>query len=259
MAHKICQICAIPLTSAETAGGNICSRVQCKTAALGARTIGSMQQREAKATRLQHNIQERYQQYLKENNVNEASMPLYTLPAVDSELETVSLANRRRFLRFLIKMLRYTVAGLYDAAKDRREQLFLTTELRPGPISGQENNLLGQLCATCKGYCCQQGESYAYITPSMLKAKLESDNFTLQSLFRTYKSYLPKSSIKASCVYHTATGCTLPLSLRSNTCNQFLCKASAEIICDYREKPFKQAYIVAHHPDYIVRSNKLEM
>jgi hypothetical protein len=79
-------------------------------------------------------------------------------------------------------------------------------------------------CSTCRGYCCKNGKEHAFLDAGFLAWQLLSDpTATTQSLRNSYMRQLPEHSVDGSCVFHSATGCVLRRTERSNLCNQFHC------------------------------------
>ena len=91
------------------------------------------------------------------------------------------------------------------------------------PPSGREALSVG-VCTACRGSCCRSGGDHAYLTEETIAQVLTAHpDWTLPQLVETYLQHLPAESVANSCVYHSATGCGLPRTLRSETCNQHLC------------------------------------
>jgi len=79
-------------------------------------------------------------------------------------------------------------------------------------------------CTACRGVCCDQGQTHAFFQPGNLEKLVDRDDeSSLQKTIALYESYLPEESVEGSCVFHTSSGCALPVEHRSQTCNSFRC------------------------------------
>lgn len=249
---KRCVICQKELSQQESLGGNVCSDIRCKTANLAKRTQQLDAARKLHEEQMERTIEEKYQRELAQNGLSQNEMPKFKLPGIDSKSTEFTPEDKKEFLQFLIKMFRQARADSYTPESDERQLLFNQSAVYITNVSDNQE-LATALCSLCRGHCCQKGETFAYITPTMIRERLKQTGKRLMDLYRLYKSYLPETTITRSCVYHTDTGCTLPLELRADICNQFFCKPGADIIHFYRENPFQKTYVVAHNPEYIVR------
>ncbi|MGI9356204.1 MAG: hypothetical protein ACR2PF_13715 [Rhizobiaceae bacterium] len=79
-------------------------------------------------------------------------------------------------------------------------------------------------CTACRGSCCNQAETHAFLHPKNLERLVDRNNpEALENAMALYEGHLPDESVKDSCVFHTATGCALPREHRSQTCNSWRC------------------------------------
>lgn len=80
-------------------------------------------------------------------------------------------------------------------------------------------------CAACRGHCCTRGGTHAFLSADGLRAiaARETGGDTGAALHALYAQHLPAMHYEHSCVFHGETGCSLPRSLRSDTCNRYLC------------------------------------
>jgi hypothetical protein len=101
----------------------------------------------------------------------------------------------------------------------------------PGPAEPQAgepgavtSSLPARLCGACGGGCCPKGGDRAFLKPETLRRVMAAhpglDDAGLRAL---YLGHLPPRSVAGSCVNHTRGGCSLPRSLRSDTCNSWRC------------------------------------
>ncbi len=81
-----------------------------------------------------------------------------------------------------------------------------------------------KVCAACRGSCCRSGGDQAYLTEETMVRFLQAHpDWSHTQIMDSYLSFLPRESVENSCIYHSATGCGLPRTLRSSTCNRYLC------------------------------------
>jgi hypothetical protein len=80
-------------------------------------------------------------------------------------------------------------------------------------------------CALCAGHCCTHGGTHAFLGTSDLRriAETMTDGDSGVALEHLYTAHIPDAHYAGSCVFHGERGCTLPRSLRSSTCNRYLC------------------------------------
>jgi hypothetical protein len=80
-------------------------------------------------------------------------------------------------------------------------------------------------CAVCGGACCTRGGTHAFLSSSDFRrvANSTTNGDTGTPLEALYNAHIPDWHYAGSCLFHGAQGCTLPRSLRSATCNRYLC------------------------------------
>ncbi|MEE9415819.1 MAG: hypothetical protein V3V01_11080 [Acidimicrobiales bacterium] len=94
-----------------------------------------------------------------------------------------------------------------------------------------ERSSFGAACELCKGGCCQSGAyNQAFIDAAMLELYLERNTeSTANDAVAAYLGLLPDQAVEDSCVYHGATGCTLPREMRHHICNVTRCSALRDL------------------------------
>jgi hypothetical protein len=86
-----------------------------------------------------------------------------------------------------------------------------------------------RMCGMCKGGCCTAGGDSAYITPSTIRRFLDTHPDSSDSdILEEYLSRLSPDTVIEACINQSSTGCVLPRSMRSDTCNEYYCKALEE-------------------------------
>ena len=133
---------------------------------------------------------------------------LVVLPVMNMRMEPVTRARKAQ--------LAESIEEAFYARIDRTK-----VEKTPTPLD--DASLLA-VCRTCRGACCKTGEDHAYLTRAVLtrvKAELKIANQV--SLLQSYLDLVPEAAYAGSCIYHGSQGCALPRSMRSETCNQYMC------------------------------------
>ena len=83
-----------------------------------------------------------------------------------------------------------------------------------------------RMCGMCKGGCCTAGRDSAYITPSTIRRFLDAQpNSSDSDILEAYLSRLGPDTVTGACINQSPTGCVLPRSMRSDTCNEYYCNA----------------------------------
>lgn len=83
-----------------------------------------------------------------------------------------------------------------------------------------------RLCTMCRGACCSSGGDHAYLSPLILRRILDNNpELRGDDIVAWYTSSVTAETIEGSCINQTATGCSLPRKLRSDTCNAYYCDA----------------------------------
>jgi hypothetical protein len=124
-------------------------------------------------------------------------------------------------------------------------------------LSSVESTLLGNACATCKGYCCNGGGSHhAFQDYPSLQHYLSAQaaDITEDQLLESYRSLIPLQSYHNSCIFQAEFGCTLPSDMRSFTCNNYRCSSLTTYRQDIATSDSKLTYAAAVDKDSISRT-----
>lgn len=90
--------------------------------------------------------------------------------------------------------------------------------------STEEAAAIARACATCRGWCCRRGGTHAFLDARSLERVLLADpTRTADEVEATYLAHLGETHLEGGCVFQGEAGCTLPRTLRSDTCNTWLC------------------------------------
>lgn len=150
---------------------------------------------------------------------------LVVLPAMKVRMEPVTRARKDQ--------LAASIEAEFDARIDR-------TKVPKTPTSLDDASLLA-VCSTCRGACCKSGENHAYLTRAVLsRVKAEQRMANEASLLEAYLARVPKAARQGSCIYHGAQGCALPRSMRSETCNRYLCYPLKQLGRDFSSAGYAQ-------------------
>jgi hypothetical protein len=205
----------------------------------------SMQAREAQAQ-----VREAYRQQLRltlqASGLLPPSADLVVLPSVDREIVPLAEERKRKFLGYL--------EGIAQQALAERD------EHPPQPSTEQQTSAPASLapvretaCRLCRGSCCLNGGEHGYLLPaSLLRWLGGSETWTVEQVTELYRSFLPESSIRESCVFHTEHGCNLPRRYRSDTCNAFICQGLAEYET-HAEASTREVLVTANRHGEVVR------
>jgi hypothetical protein len=115
------------------------------------------------------------------------------------------------------------------------------------PVETYEAPDIAPLCATCRGHCCQPGAATnAFLTTVVLSAvRAAHPDLDQDALVDHYVSRVPSESAEGSCVFHGASGCTLPRESRAEICNSFFCRQVLEAKRTMDGTPAPASLIVA--------------
>ena len=110
-------------------------------------------------------------------------------------------------------------------------------------------------CIACQGECCTMGgPRHGFLEKSTIDYQRWRDpELTPDALKEAYLAHIPDRSTRDSCVYHGASGCTLPRHWRADVCNSFQCQFRAALIRDHARKPRNGAVVAGlsrDHTDY---------
>lgn len=143
-----------------------------------------------------------------------------TLPYNNRSLTPLPRDRRKDFVERLTALATRAVGERADLAASgirygrRQPQLQSAT---PDP-------LIQTGCATCRGHCCWQGGTHAYLSEDTILDFLhDHPGACAEQVVAAYAAYLPGHSVDNSCVFHAAQGCALPRTLRSALCNRYEC------------------------------------
>jgi len=148
-------------------------------------------------------------------------LALAIIPIQERSTEPLPDAIRSRFIDRIATKINEAFAGESGATvlSDAQALIAPTTQC-----------MLSLGCSLCRGACCTRGGDHAFLTDeSVQRVKRDHPEHTATTLLAAYVALLPAAHVADSCVYHDAGGCALPTTMRSNTCNRYLCRGLTEL------------------------------
>lgn len=131
------------------------------------------------------------------------------LPGLDRPLVLVGAKRRRIFAAFL--------KGLFAEVSRPRAKAVASTQ-KP------EATTFAEACAACRGHCCSKGGNDAYLDENAIaQAWARHPRLSKRALMQRYIDAIPKKAFADSCIFHAASGCSLPRSLRAPVSEAYLC------------------------------------
>lgn len=237
------------MTVHEEVRGGVCAKSSCHQAALARRIV---RDRESVAELLER-------QYAHARNSLLPALGLAgpipaavaIVPATSEPVVKLPRERRIRFERHLAQLMKELVER---AAAGTDEQL--PEDESPGAAQfDDEPRALQDGCATCRGDCCRHGAyRQAFITVLTLRRYMAArPQLRPRDVVRAYLSRIPGKSVRESCVYHGATGCTLPRQMRAAICNQYHCDGLQKIQGLLEAPGTRKVLIVATTATAVVR------
>lgn len=205
--RRRCAYCRAPLEALEDAAFHgVCGRLECQAASWSQRS------RERHAARTAAAIA-----HLRTLARNPETSSWSLTPANPAVLVELASSRRDAFLKHLEQVVAEALADPIPSAAPRPVR-------DPPPRSAAEGDALGTACATCRGSCCREGGTHAFLNADTLRRVWsESPDLEPAATFDLYASSLGSHHLEGGCVFQGERGCRLPRSLRSDTCNRWLC------------------------------------
>ncbi len=150
------------------------------------------------------------------------------VPSCERAIVPLPDARRQQFIEKLDQLL-------HDATERLQSQQNLDAmeaeygyrkhaEVAPAPLPVVNG------CTTCRGFCCWQGGTDAFLTADFLAWQLINYPDVGADVLRDrYIARLPSESNEDSCVFHAIDGCQITREMRNNICNVFHCKGLMDV------------------------------
>lgn len=167
------------------------------------------------------------------------------VPANRRPLTRLPQERRDEFLRHLGSVLKEVAETPAPEQEPERKK----TRAYPGALT-----VLSATCATCRGFCCQEGGTRAFLdVPTLRRYMRDNETKDLQEVEAAYVRHLPAETYQDSCVYHTQTGCALPPDMRASVCVTFGCSEFQAVQDLYHEEGRKRFFLAAMDNQQVLR------
>lgn len=98
------------------------------------------------------------------------------------------------------------------------------------------------------------GGEHAYLgSPDLRRFWSTRPHASGQEIVEAYLGALPERSYAGSCVFHAASGCTLPRDMRAELCNVFLCDDARALENELGQRDPSRTFLVAAGNGELVR------
>jgi hypothetical protein len=178
------------------------------------------------------------------------SYAIIVLAANRRQLAPLPGKRRGQFVRRLARLVDDTLAIPPD---------YPTTN---SPTDEEEETLMPILetaCAICSGHCCLKGGIHAFLHESTIHHyRHNHPEAAARDIVEAYCHFIPRHAFKGSCVFQSATGCTLPRPMRSETCNRVICSGLIELRESIQCSGRNRFYLAAMRRDQVIRSKFVE-
>lgn len=235
-----CPSCGAELTTFQERTENACSNLKCRGPVIqqmiANQKLREHERRTTFAARVRESLQREFPGILSERQL------LIVIPSLEGQLAEQPRERREEFLAKLDESM--------DEAKERAADAEIASKiLREFPSAigrEQPSSAIINACSTCRGECCRNGREHAFLRPDFLAWRLLTEpDKSPEAMIDDYRTRLPEQSYDDSCMYHTATGCALPRTVRSFTCNRFLCTGIADHDMALQDDPNQPSVAVA--------------
>lgn len=244
-----CPSCNRPLTTDRERRENVCRDFRCRGPRLqqwsAARRERVQNKQRALETSAKRTLKQTTPDILKQTEAE--ALLLIVVPGIESHIVPPSGERIADFRRTL------------EASFEEAEQLVAHPQRSANLLSGHDPHAqataplpIVNACSTCRGWCCRMGRPHAYLQQEFLAWRLiHEHDLTSDDMIEDYLERIPEQSQDGSCVYHTSTGCALPRSIRSSTCNSFLCPGLSQHRDAIEREPQRATAVVSvDDPDY---------
>ena len=218
-----CKICSQQLNVHQAARGLVCDKPDCRQS--WARQIDS--QKRARHQRNNDLITRQASlaiyRLMEQKKINRySSTNIAPVPASTAPLRPADSVRQTLF--------RQHFEALLDEWENREETLEFAESSSPTEAKPDPAGLAAQACSTCRGHCCREGSTHAFITLDVIARWVANNPDTdLEECRAYYLSRLPSHSIAGSCVYHGVNGCQLEREMRADLCNTWDCSSLSQL------------------------------
>lgn len=208
-----CAICATPLDVHQAVRGALCARPACLRARL---QIEERHRRAAERERSEAAARAWLAAAPAALRADAAAAAVVLVPANAQRVTALPAARRRAFAAHLRAVIDQALAQPPPRRRAQRPP-------EPGAVA-PGHPVLADACATCRGRCCVQGGTHAFVdTDTIHRLIAERGLRDPRAIARAYLRHLPARTYADSCVFQAADGCALPRPIRADICNWFYC------------------------------------
>ena len=222
-----CSGCGCLLRDSELDEG-ACESVECKVVALNLRIE---QEKRALQKWTDDLVAEEVRAHAERHGLVPESIYAVVVEGSEGEIAPYTPARRSRFIAQLQLeakkaesiLLEYRASG-QSAAQSESED----TQVPSPHLKSERQILLDRrsldVCGACRGGCCHRhGGDHGFVRSERLALTSYTTHQSLAESVRDYVAHLPEYSCKSGCVFQSRSGCSLPRTKRSDTCNNFIC------------------------------------
>lgn len=232
--NDFCSICGKPLTSPILRRNGVCDAGQCQGQYGRRQAERALESRRAARRSIIDDVVQR------EPHFAEVSCRV-VVPANERPLAAAAPERQAAFRSHLDMVLEQGFAAEPAAIDEYESQNVMDEE-----AGGALRERLGEVCAVCRGDCCVNGREHAFVDVDTVRyQRYRQSEITKDQLRRQYVDHLPSESYDGSCVFHGASGCMLPRSIRGVTCNRFFCEPLYELRIDLRREPSTEILVIS--------------
>lgn len=222
-ANRKCSVCTRPIGWQRMVQG-VCDAAACVDAAAGGR---SMRSARAAWTQLAERAGRRRDRAGTQQGLSAEASATYAVAVLPQTHARMSKLPTHRVQAYR-ETLRAVLAQARDAIADGRDEAIVsrTRPVAPAPtaLEQAESALYAACCAACRGDCCGNGGTHAYLrTETLVRYLRAHPAATDDAVEQDYLSHVQPRTITGACVNQGEQGCTLPQPMRSEICNRYLC------------------------------------
>ena len=184
------------------------------------------------------------------------------VPSYKAELVPMRADRREKLRAFLLALIEDCIREADADPKPHSE----TPDQAGGADSSDHHaasetlaEFLRVACTCCGGHCCTDGGDQAYFTvDSMRRYIARHPDRSPDAIVDDYLQHVPEETYEASCIYHSATGCSLPRQMRSDLCNSFECYGLTHLRDQVAENAGTGLFIVATNQEQVMQHRFVE-
>jgi hypothetical protein len=219
ISRRPCSVCGGAMTIHEEVRGGACGKHACRAAAALQKITRRMAAEETEIDLQVKTV--RASIVPKLQLADPESVTVAIVPASGRSVVALPKERKTRFRRHLSGLMAEALKLAVDAPVPA------SPDDMPGGVSRFDAELpvLQAGCATCRGHCCRIGAPRnAFLdVPTLRRVSASRPDLRPHEIIREYMTRIPRESIQDSCVYHGASGCTLPRNMRADICNDYHC------------------------------------